>query len=142
MRTLVDTCVLSEVQRKQGNPQVRERFEALAEEDIYLSVLTLGEIRKGIDKLRASAKKRSLSVWFDQLVLSAEQRILPIDLETAVIWGEVAAKCEKQGKTIPAVDGLIAATALRYGLHLMTRNVTDFESTGVMLVNPWEDAVE
>ena len=140
MRTLVDTCVLSEVQRKQGSPKVRERFEVIADEDVYLSVLTLGELRKGIGKLRASAKKRSLTTWFDQLVLSAQHRILPVDHETAVIWGEVTAKCEKKGRSIPAVDGLIAASALRHGLHLMTRNVADFEPTGVMLVNPWDDA--
>lgn len=139
MRTLVDTCVLSEVQRKQGNPRVRERFEALAPEDIYLSVLTLGELKKGIDKLKASARKRALAVWMDQVVLAAQDRIMPIDHETAVIWGEVAAKAEKKGKRIPAVDGLIAATALRHGLHLMTRNVADFELTGVMLVNPWDE---
>ena len=140
MRTLIDTCVLSEVQRKQGSAQVRARFEAIADEDVYLSVLTLGELRKGIDKLRTSAKKRSLSAWFDQLVLTAGDRVLPIDHETAVIWGEVTAKCEKKGRSIPAVDGLIAATALRHGLHLMTRNVTDFEPTGVMLINPWDGA--
>lgn len=142
MRTLVDTCVLSEVQRKQGNAQVRARVEALAEDDIYLSVLTLGELRKGINKLRASARKRSLNTWFDQLLLSAADRILPIDSETATIWGEISAKCETKGRSIPAVDGLIAATALRHGLHLMTRNVADFEPAGVMLVNPWDDASE
>lgn len=139
MRTLVDTCVLSELQRKQGAAQVRARFEAIPEKDVYLSVLTLGELRKGIDKLRASARKRSLAAWFDQLILSAGSRVLPVDLETADIWGEVTAKCEKKGRSIPAVDGLIAATALRHGLHLMTRNVADFEPTGVMLINPWSE---
>lgn len=125
MRTLVDTCVLSEIQRKQGSSQVRRRFEALAEEDIYLSTLTLGEIRKGIDKLKAGARKKALDAWLSQVALSAEGRILPIDLETALIWGEVTARAEKKGQPIPAVDGLIAATALRHGLHLMTRNVSD-----------------
>ncbi|QDU58920.1 type II toxin-antitoxin system VapC family toxin [Aeoliella mucimassa] len=139
MRTLVDTCVLSEVQRKQGSLQVRTRFEAIADEDIYLSVLTLGELRKGIDKLRASARKQSLSLWFEQLILTAKDRLLPIDCETAIIWGEITAKCAKKGRSIPAVDGLIAATALRHGLHLMTRNVSDFEPTGVMLINPWDE---
>jgi hypothetical protein len=142
VRTLVDTCVLSEVQRRQGNAQVRERFEALAEVDVYLSVLTLGELKKGIDKLKASARKRTLTTWFEQLVLSSHDRILPIDHETAVIWGEAAAKCDKKGQPIPAVDGLIAATALRHGLHLMTRNVAHFELAGVMLINPWEEASE
>ncbi|MGD9632445.1 MAG: type II toxin-antitoxin system VapC family toxin [Pirellulales bacterium] len=140
MRTLVDTCVLSEVQRRQGNARVRQRFEALAEDDVYLSVLTLGELKKGIDKLKATAKKRTLTTWFDRLVLSARDRVLPVDSDTAIIWGEMAGKCEKQGQPIPAIDGLIAATALRHGLHLMTRNVAHFELTGVMLVNPWEDS--
>ncbi len=142
MRTLVDTCVLSEIQRKQGDPRVRARFAAIADNEIYLSVLTLGELRKGIDKLSTSARKRSLTTWFDGLVLYAGQRILPIDTETAVIWGEVSVKCEKKGRSIPAIDGLIAATALRHGLHLMTRNVSDFEPTGVMLVNPWDADAE
>ena len=142
MRTLVDTCVLSEVQRRRGNKQVREWFESLAAEDIYLSVLTLGELKKGIDKLKASAKKKALTAWFGQLILSAQDRILPIDHETAIIWGEVTAKSEKKGQPVPAVDGLIAATALRHGLHLMTRNVAHFEPTGVLLVNHWEDNTE
>lgn len=142
MRTLVDTCVLSEVQRPQGNPCVRGHLETLPEQDVYLSVLTLGELKKGIDKLRAGAKKRSLTSWFDQLIISAHDRILPVDPETAVIWGEVTAKGEKKGVVIPAIDGLIAATALRHGLHLMTRNTDHFESTGVMLINPWDNAPE
>lgn len=142
MRTLVDTCVLSEVQRRRGNQKVRERFESLAAEDVFLSVLTLGELKKGIDKLNASTKKKTLTTWFDQLAVTAQDRILPIDQETSVIWGEVTAKLEKQGRTIPAIDGLIAATALRHGLHLMTRNVGHFEPAGVMLINPWDSSAE
>ena len=142
MRTLIDTCVLSEVQRKQGHPRVRERFAALAAEDVFLSVLTLGELRKGIDKLKASARKRALASWFDRVVVAAGDRILSVDLETAAIWGEIAAKSEKKGKPIPAIDGLIAATALRHGLHLMTRNVADFEATGAMLINPWAESAD
>jgi predicted nucleic acid-binding protein len=134
--------VLSEVQRRQGNVRVRAQFEAIADDDVYLSVLTLGELKKGIDKLKATAKKRTLATWLEQLVRSAGDRILPIDLETALIWGEVTAKCEKRGQSIPAIDGLIAATALRHGLHLMTRNVAHFDLTGVMLMNPWEAAAE
>ena len=139
MRTLVDTCVLSEIRRPQGNSRVRDQFQALAAESIYLSVLTLGELKKGIEKLKPGAKKKSLNVWLDQVVNSAQNRILPIDLETAVIWGEITAKSGAKGKQIPAVDGLIAATAIQHGLHLMTRNVADFEPTGAMLINPWED---
>ncbi|MEM9657115.1 MAG: type II toxin-antitoxin system VapC family toxin, partial [Planctomycetota bacterium] len=120
--------------------RVRERFESIAEENLFLSVLTIGELKKGIDKLKASGKKRSLSAWFDQLVESAQDRILTIDCETSLLWGEIAAKSEKGGKPIPAVDGLIAATAIRHGMRLMTRNVADFQFTGAMIVNPWEVA--
>ena len=139
MRTLVDTCVLSELRRTDGNPRVRAMFATIAESDVFLSVLTIGELRKGIDRLKAGPKKLALSTWIDRLAMSAEGRILSVDLETAVIWGEVSARAEKKGRPIPAIDGLLAATALRHGLHLMTRNVVDFEPTGVLLVNPWED---
>jgi len=139
VRTLVDTCVLSEIRRPQGNPRVREQFQALASETIYLSALTIGELKRGIVKLKPGAKKKSLNQWLDQVVGSAENRILPVDLETAVIWGEITAKSAAKGKQIPPVDGLIAATAIQHGLHLMTRNVADFEPTGVLLINPWED---
>jgi len=139
VRTLVDTCVLSELRRTDGNPRVRAMFATIAESDVFLSVLTIGELRKGIDRLKAGPKKHALSTWIDRLAMSAEGRILSVDLETAVIWGEVSARAEKKGRPIPAIDGLLAATALRHGLHLMTRNVVDFEPTGVLLVNPWED---
>jgi toxin FitB len=139
VRTLVDTCVLSELRRTDGNPRVRAMFATIAESDVFLSVLTIGELRKGIDRLKAGPKKHALSTWIDRLAMSAEGRILSVDLETAVIWGEVSARAEKKGRPIPAIDGLLAATALRHGLHLMTRNVADFEPTGVLLVNPWED---
>ena len=139
MRTLVDTCVLSELRRTDGNPRVRAMFATIAESDVFLSVLTIGELRKGIDRLKAGPKKHAISTWIDRLAMSAEGRILSVDLETAVIWGEVSARAEKKGRPIPAIDGLLAATALRHGLHLMTRNVVDFEPTGVLLVNPWED---
>lgn len=139
MRTLVDTCVLSELRRTDGNPRVRAMFATIAESDVFLSVLTIGELRKGIDRLKAGPKKHALSTWIDRLAMAAEGRILSVDLETAVIWGEVSARAEKKGRPIPAIDGLLAATALRHGLHLMTRNVVDFEPTGVLLVNPWED---
>jgi len=81
-----------------------------------LSVLTLGELKKGIGKLAPGAKKKTLIVWFDQVVDFGQNRILPIDLETAFIWGEIAAKSAAKGKQIPPVDGLIAATAIQHGL--------------------------
>lgn len=103
MRTLVDTCVLSELQRPARDRRMREAFASLSPDDIFLSVLTVGELRKGIDKLRASQRKRSLSAWLDQVVTVAGDRTLPIDLETALIWGEVSARLTGKGRPIPAV---------------------------------------
>lgn len=140
MRTLVDTCVLSEVRHPKGNPRVRERFEAISDDSIYLSVITVGEITRGIGKLAAGPKRQTLQTWLEALTSAAGGRILPIDVETAVIWGEITVKSERAGQPLPTSDGLIAATAIRHGLHLMTRNVRDFESSGVMLINPWTDS--
>ncbi|MEO2047185.1 MAG: type II toxin-antitoxin system VapC family toxin [Pirellulales bacterium] len=139
MRTLVDTCVLSEVRHPQGNPLVRKRFQELDDEHIYLSVLTIGELKKGIEKLASGTRKKKLTEWFGQIVAATHSRILPIELETAQLWGELTAQNSAKGTTIPAIDGLIAATAIQHGLQLMTRNSSDFEPTGVRLFNPWED---
>lgn len=139
MRILVDTCVLSEVRRPKANLRVRARFDRLPAESIYLSVVTIGELTKGIEKLRAGKKKSALKTWLDQLIASAGNHILPIDLETAALWGEVSAKAQSRGQQVPPLDGLIAATAIQHGLHLMTRNANDFKPTGVMLINPWDE---
>mgnify|MGYP002641644890 CR=1 FL=1 len=137
MRTLIDTCVLSELRRPHPNQRVIAHFSALADDDIFLSVVTIGELRKGIDQLKAGKKKRELEAWLQQLITATAGRLLSIDLETATLWGELAAKAATAGRPLPAIDCLIAATAIQHGLHLMTRNVADFEPTGVLLVNPF-----
>ncbi len=106
---------------------------------MFLSVLTVGELTKGIELLAAGERKRTLRRWLETLEQDYADRILSIDTETARIWGELTAGAQTGGRTIPASDGLIAATAIRHGLHLMTRNVTDFVNTGAMLLNPWQD---
>jgi len=140
MRVLLDTCVLSELQRPNGNPAVKEAVGELADDDIFVSVLTIGEIAKGVALLPSGKKKSRLQQWLTGLESLFPQRILSVDIATSQIWGEVTARSRKNGVTLPAVDGLIAATALSHGLHLMTRNVSDFASTGVIIVNPWESA--
>ena len=112
-------------------------MDALASEDLFISVLSLGELAKGITLLNESGNKRALQQWLESLEKFYGDRILPVDVETSRIWEETTARTQKQGRTLPAIDGLIAATALRHGLHLMTRNVADFEPAGVLLVNPW-----
>lgn len=138
MKTLIDTCVLSEVRRPQANPAVVERLDALAESDLFLSVVTIGEIANGIGRLAQGKRRHALEEWLGQIEQLHAPRILPVDLETGRLWGEVTAKAAGQGRAIPVADGLIAATALRHGLHLMTRNSPDFQATGVLMIDPWE----
>lgn len=112
--------------------------EALDDSDLFVSVITLAEITKGIALLAEGQRKRGLSSWILGLEEHFTDRILPVDLATARIWGEVTARAQLQGATVPAADGLIAATAIRSGLHLMTRNTRPVAATGVLLIDPWE----
>lgn len=137
MRVLLDTCVLSELYKPAPLAAVYEAVNNVPDERLYLSVITLGEISKGIALLPDSRRKYELSVWFAYIEHAYAERLLPINAETAAIWGKITAEAQQDGFVIHASDGLIAATALQHGLHLMTRNVKDFEPTHVMLMNPW-----
>jgi len=139
---LLDTNVISELVAPQPNPNVIDWIESVAPERVFLSVITVGELRRGIEKLRDSRRKSKLSDWLsaDLLVRFADQ-ILPIDVDVALTWGELVASAGRIGKTIPAIDSLIAATAVSSGLTLVTRNVQDFRAAGVSLLNPWESHV-
>lgn len=137
MRVLLDTCVLSEVRHPKGDPGVRRAVSELDEKNLFVSVLSIGEIAKGIALLRDSHKRRVLQTWLETIERFYGDRLLPVDLETSRIWGELTVAAKKGGKTVPVSDGLIAATARRHGLHVMTRNTADFESTGVLLLNPF-----
>ncbi|MEO0968183.1 MAG: type II toxin-antitoxin system VapC family toxin [Cyanobacteria bacterium J06639_18] len=139
MRVLLDTCVLSELYKPIPLESVKSAVDSLLDNDIYISVITLGEISKGISLLSESRRKRDLSVWFNNIEHVYAKRVLQIDSEIAAIWGKITAIAQKKGFILAAADGLIAATALRHGLYLMTRNVKDFEVTGVLLLNPWND---
>ena len=137
MRFLLDTCVLSELRRPKGNASVRRAVEALATEHLFISVISVGELTKGIALLQNGKNKRELNLWLLALEQSYGDRILTIDIETCHAWGEVTAIAQKVGRTIPAADGLIAATALRHGLQVMTRNIEHFAPSGVLVTNPW-----
>ena len=137
MNVLLDTCVVSEVRHPKGNPRVREALEQHRDEELFLSVLTVGELHKGVALLDEGRRKRGLETWIGGLTRQFADRIMAIDDQVAIIWGEITAAAQANGRTIPAVDGLIASTALRHGLTLMTRNVDDFAATGVRLINPW-----
>lgn len=135
MSYLIDTNVLSELRRKQADARVVAWMQARPRQSLYLSVLSLGEIRKGIEGVADAAFRQTLSDWLEvELPNYFVGRLLAIDGQVADRWGRVQARA---GRTLPAIDGLLAATALQHDLVLVTRNVKDFEGLGVQLVNPW-----
>jgi predicted nucleic acid-binding protein len=138
MKVLLDTCILAELQNHQGHPAVKEIVMRIDEDSLFLSALTVGEIAKGIALLAPGKKKQALSHWFNSLEAQFASRILPIETETARMWGELTARAQQKGITIPAVDGLLAATALRYGMHIMTRNTRHFEASGAIIIDPFK----
>jgi toxin FitB len=135
---LLDTCVLSELRRPKPHPGVQQAIESFDSSELFVSVISVGEIAKGIALLAESMNRRTLQSWLQNLERHYSGRLLPIDLETSRIWGELAASTQRTGRPISAIDALIAATATRHGLHVMTRNTADFEPTGVLLINPWQ----
>lgn len=141
MRVLLDTCVLSELRRPKGHPGVRRAVDTFESDSLFVSVVSVGEIAKGIALLKESKNKRDLQAWLQALERYYADRIVPIDLETSRTWGELTAAAQKVGRIVPASDGLIAATARRHGLHVMTRNIEHFAPTGVLLLNPWTDQI-
>lgn len=133
---LLDTNVISEIRKgRRADPLVRAWFHAHASQSHYLSVMTLGEIRCGIDQIQAKdgAKAVALEIWLTEIKVIFQGRILGIGVDAAERWGRM-----NSGKKLPEVDGLIAATAWVHGLTVATRNVDDFVRSGVNVVNPWE----
>lgn len=138
MKVLLDTCVLSELRRGKSDAPVTAAVAALPHDALFLSVITLGEIVKGVDLLAEGRKKKELRQWLQIIKSDFSDHILGIDPMTAQIWGEITARAQLRGILIPASDGLIAATALQHGLHLMTRNTKHFIATGVLVLDPWK----
>ena len=139
MKYLLDTCLISELVKKEPNPAVVSWLDEEDEQKLFLSVLNLGELQKGISKLPDNAKKDELQAWVAlDLVERFAGRILDIDLETALSWGRLQGEAEQAGEKLPVMDSLIAATAVAHGLVVVTRNVRDMERCGVKVCNPWE----
>ncbi len=135
---LLDTNVLSETVKPEPNEKVLAWLEATDEQLLYVSVLTLGEIRKGIDSLPASAKRNALEAWLNRdLMVRLTGRILGVDRDTADRWGRLAGKAALESRMIPAIDGLLAATAMQHNLTLVTRNTKDVQRTSVAVFSPW-----
>jgi toxin FitB len=134
---LVDTNVLSEVRKgHRCNESVAEWWSTVAEKEIFISVLTIGEIRKGIESVRRRDDRgaAALEAWLSRVVSHHRDQILPIELDIVEEWGRLSVP-----DPLPVIDGLLAATAKVRGLTLVTRNVADIARTGVDSFNPWQN---
>jgi len=135
---LVDTNIPSELTREKPDARVAAFLRNAGRESVFLSVMTIGEVRKGIDMLPGGQKRSLLQDWLDLDLRSwFTGRILPVTEAIAERWGRLAAAAKQQGLTLAVVDGVIAATAVEHGLTLVTRNEKDFAGLGVAVFNPW-----
>ncbi len=139
MNFLLDTCVISELTRPKPDQRVVRWIHSELEAKLYLSVLTIGEIRKGIERLQVSHKRSQIEAWLNRdLRLRFSGRIVSVDDEVAERWGLESARAQQSGRPLPVIDGLLAATGLVHGMTVVTRNTEDMQQTGVRLLNPWE----
>ena len=137
MSFLVDTNVVGEPMK----PKPERRVVAWLrdnESGLYISTITIGEIRRGIERLPGGSRKMLLMGWLAMLCERMGGRILSFNTSTAHVWGQLKARWEKEGLTVPSLDSQIAATAQRHQLAVVTRNTGDFERTGIKVLNPFE----
>lgn len=140
MNFLLDTNVISELIAERPTERVLNWIDSREESSIFLSVITIGELRRGIELKPASRRRDVLEQWFETQVLTRFQgRIVHLDAPAMLVWGKLTAELSRAGRPLPAMDSLIAASCIANGLTLVTRNTSDFERTGVFLVNPWTD---
>jgi len=140
MSFLLDTCVISEYTRRNPDLKVIRWIDELDEADLFLSAITVGEIKKGIERLPVdSSRKQALTIWLENGLLKRfSGRIYPITVEIMLRWGVVYARLEGSGKLVSTLDSLIAATAISHHAILITRNEDHFRPTGVETINPWK----
>ena len=138
MNYILDTNVVSELVEQDPDHNVLHWIDSVDPASLFLSVITIGEIKKGIEKLPASKRKQVLATWLEQdLLVRFMDHILPLDTPVLLTWGTLIAGLEKKGKPMPAIDSLLAATAAELGYALVTRNTDDFEDSNIILLNPW-----
>lgn len=136
---LLDTNFVSEIEKVQPNENVSRWLRDAQEDELYISVLTLGEIRKGIVSLMTGRKRANLERWLEGVLRpSFGPRVLPVSGTIAERWGILTGEARRKGRLISAIDGLLAATAIEHNLTLVTRNIRDFEAVPVSVISPWE----
>lgn len=139
MKYILDTNVISEAINKQPNLQVMNWLRVIDAQELYLSVVTVGEIKKGVEKLPESYRKQTIKNWFENdLLVKFDVRILTLDLSIILVWGKLIGELEQKGRKLPALDSLIAATAKYYDYTLVTRNEKDFAGIDITIFNPFE----
>jgi toxin FitB len=139
MSYLLDTCVISEFVAKQPAERVVDWLAKLDPERVFISVVTVGEIQKGIDKMPASKRREALLAWLkEDLLIRFQDRLLPLETGEMLTWGALMGRLEAKGGPMPLLDSLIAATALHHDLVVVTRDEDDFAPSGVKLLNPWK----
>lgn len=137
MSFILDTCVVSELSKPDPAPWVISWFNECPSELLYLSVLTLGELHCGIARLPDGKKKNDLIVWLEQLKSAFRGYVLPISGRICIRWGKERARLEQIGRPAPVIDSLLAATALKHDFVLVTRNLENFRSFNIELLDPW-----
>ena len=139
MNYLLDTNVVSELVAQHPDPNVIQWVDSVDPASLYLSVITIGEIKKGIEKQPDSRRRSLLIEWLEQdLLVRFGEHVLPIDISIILAWGRLLAELETKGRPLPAIDSWLAATALQFGFTLVTGNISDFAAADIDLLNPWE----
>lgn len=139
MRYLLDTCVFAEYSNPRPQQVVFDWVDAQPLETLFISVLTVGEIEKGIVKLPSSKRRSGLENLLNSVIARFDTRILPLETASLRRWGKLVGELEKKGRPLPVIDSLLAATALEHNLTLVTRNDADFVPAGVKCLNIWLD---
>lgn len=141
MRYLLDTNVISELVKPLPHENVWEWVNALPDEQLFISSITIGELQRGIELLPPSKRRSDYEHWLQEQILTQyADRIIAVDTMVMLQWGTLMAQTAAIGRSLPVFDSLLAATALTHNMHLVTRNAQDFADTGIQIVNPWQDA--
>lgn len=139
MNYILDTCVISELIKKDPDKKVIKWISNIDENALFITSITVGEIVKGIERLKEGKRKNDLIGWINiDLKERFKNRIIAFDTESATVWGKVQATTELKGKPLPAIDGIIASIGIANKMVIATRNISDMKESGAVLYNPWD----
>jgi tRNA(fMet)-specific endonuclease VapC len=138
LKYLLDTNIISELISKQPNQKVLDFISSIDEVNIFLSVITIGELKSGIENIESTQRKEQLTLWFEHdLLLRFQNRIINIDTNIMIRWGKINQNLKNIGKPLPIMDSLIASSCIDSGFTLVTRNEKDFQNLDINIINPF-----